>query len=111
MTTIVPSTAKFSWTDASKNLDGSAIVAGEVTGFLIGIRQSSGTAGTYPINSPAIAANAVSEAVALITPALQPGDYAASIKSVGPTNSDWSPEVTFTIALPIPNAPSGFTVA
>jgi hypothetical protein len=111
MTTIVPSTAKFTWTDATKNLDGSAIVAGEVTGFLIGIRPSTGTAGNYPINSPPIAANAVSEAVALITPSLVPGDYAAAIQSVGPSNSPWSAEVTFTIAVPVPAAPSAFNVS
>lgn len=111
MTTIVPSTAKFTWTDATKNLDGSAITSGEVTGFLIGIRPSTGTAGTYPINSPAISATAVSEAVAAISTSLVAGDYAASIMSVGPANSAWSPEVTFTIALPVPQPPSSFTLA
>ena len=111
---IIPSTAKFNWTDATTNTDGSAIVSGEITGFLIGIRSTTATgsvAGTYPINSPSIAASAVSEAVALITPSLQPDTYAAAIKSVGPVNSAWSTEVQFQIAQPVPNPPTAFGVA
>lgn len=110
---IVPATAQFTWTDATKNTDGSALQSGEVTGFVIGIRSTTATgsvAGTYPINSPSIAASAVSEAVALITPSLQPDSYAAAIRSTGPTNSAWSSEVQFQIVQPVPSPPSAFTV-
>jgi hypothetical protein len=111
---IVPSTAVFTWVDATKNTDGSNIVAGEVTGFVIGIRSTTvagSVAGTYPINSPSIAASAVSEAVSLITPSLQPDNYAAAIKSTGPVPSAWSTEVAFAIAQPVPAPPTGFSVA
>jgi hypothetical protein len=105
---------KFSWTDPTTNVDGSAIAAGEITGYNLGIRQTSLTgsvAGTYPIQVPVSGATAASELISQISPALTPGGYAAAIQTVGPVNSAWSAEVTFTIAPPVPNSPTNFTVA
>lgn len=114
---IDPSKASFSWTPATTNTDGSPIAAGEITGYLLGIRSAtdpSSVAGTYPIAVPIGDPSATSEAVSAIGTVLKPDTYAAALESVGPTNSAWTPEITFTIAappLPVPNPPSGFTVA
>jgi hypothetical protein len=101
---------QFSWVDATKNVDGSAVSSGEVTGFQIGVRPSSGTAGTYPMLTP-VAATATTEPLASLSTLLVPGSYAAAIMSLGPVNSAWSTEVTFTIAPPQPLPPSNFGVA
>lgn len=102
---------KFTWVDPTKNTDGSAIAAGEITGYLIGIRPATGAAGTYPITAPVTGASATTELFTQLGTVLAPGDYAAGIQSVGPTNSAWSTEVTFTIQAPVPVPPTGFTVA
>lgn len=118
MTAPVVNPIKFTWVDATTNVDGSPITAGEVTGFQIGIRAvaaAGSIAGTYPILAPPAAASALNEALAAITPNLLPaGDgvnpgYMASIMSTGPKNSAWSPvEFAFSIVLPTPNPPSNF---
>jgi hypothetical protein len=105
---------KFSWTDPTTNVDGTPITAGEITGYTLGIRQttlSGSAAGTYPIQVPVAGATAASELISQISPALTPGGYAAAIQTVGPVNSAWSAEATFTIAPPVPNSPTNFTVA
>lgn len=111
---ISPTTGTFTWTDATTNTDGSAIAAGEVTGFQIGVRSATAqgsAAGTYPILLPTAAASATSEAVSAATPMLQPDTYFAAIRSTGPVNSAWTNEIEFTIAQPVPNPPTGFGVA
>jgi len=114
---INPNTAKFSWTDATTNADGSPIQSGEITGYVVGVRSAEGTTqpdpltGSYPLNSPTVAASAVSEAVAAMSPMLQPDTYFAAVRSVGPMNSAWSAETEFTIAQPQPNPPTSFGVA
>lgn len=108
---INPNTAAFAWTDPTSNTDGSPLQAGEVTGYTIGIRPASGTAGTYPITANVPGADAVKEAVSAIGTMLQPGDYAAAIQSAGPVPSAWSSEIQFEIAQPQPNPPTDFTVA
>jgi hypothetical protein len=99
-----PST--FKWTDPTTNVDGTAVTTGEITGYTIGIRPSTGTVGTYPTLVNVSGASATSAAL----PTLAAGTYDAAIMSVGPINSAWSAEVSFTIA-ETPNPPSGFSVA
>lgn len=102
---------KFIWTIPTTNVDGTAITAGEITGYRIGIRPATGTAGTYPtlvsVSDPA----ATSEPFSALATPMAPGNYAAAIMSVGPTNSAWSSEISFAVAAPAPNPPSGFGVA
>jgi hypothetical protein len=102
---------KFTWVDPTVNTDGSAITAGEITGYSIGVRPSTGIPGTYPIVTPIASPTATSEPFASLSSVLAPGTYAAAIQSVGPTNSAWSSEVTFTIVAPIPSAPTGLAVS
>jgi hypothetical protein len=97
---------KFSWTDPTVNTDGTAITAGEITGFQIGVRPSTGTAGTYPTLIPVSGATTTSAPV----PTLAAGTYAAAIMTIGPNDSAWSTEQTFTIT-EVPTPPSGFSIA
>jgi hypothetical protein len=105
-----------SWTDATTNIDGSAIGSGEVTGYTVGVRSttvSGSVAGTYPYTASA-PATATSDLLSALTPVLPPDTYVAAVMSTGPTNSAWSTEsAPFTIqaALPVPNAPSNVTVS
>lgn len=110
---ISPVSGTFTWVDATTNTDGSAIAAGEITGYQIGVRSATAqgsVAGTYPILLPTAAASATSEAVSAATPMLQPDTYFAAIRSTGPLNSAWTSELEFTIAQPVPQPPSGFSV-
>ncbi len=102
---------KFTWTDPTTNVDGSAITTGEVTGYSIGVRPSTGTAGTYPVLTAVAGATATSEAYSALSSVLAPGNYAAAIQTVEPVNSAWSAEITFTIAAPVPSPPVNFGVA
>lgn len=100
---------QFNWVDPTLNTDGGAVTAGEITGYQIGIR-SGGSAGTYPITVGVASPTATSELFSAINPPLVSGSYFAAIRSVGPTDSAWSSEVSFTIAgVPVP--PTGFTVS
>lgn len=105
---------KISWTDPTTNDDGSPITAGEVTGFTVGLRSLTVTGsapGTYPIQSPVTAPDALSEALSAITASLKPDDYAAVVRTestLGP--SAWTSEVQFTGVLPRPNPPSAVQV-
>jgi len=108
---IVQSSAVANWIPAIKNTDGSALQTGEITGYHLGVRPSSGTVGTYPVLAPVVGATAVSEPLTALASVLVPGDYAAAVRSEGPTNSAWSAEFAFTIAQPVPNPPTGFTIA
>jgi hypothetical protein len=101
---------KLSWVDPTTNVDGSAIASGEITGYQIGVRPSSGTAGTYPMLTP-VTATATSEPLASLSTILVPGSYAAAIMALSAVNSVWSTEVTFTIVPPQPNPPTGFSVS
>ena len=109
-----PTTAKFSWTDPTTNVDGSAIQAGEITGYSVGIRSATAAgsvAGTYTVTAAVAGATAANEAVASIGTVLKPDTYAAAIQAVGPANSAWSSEIEFVIAPPVPSAPTNFGVA
>jgi hypothetical protein len=105
---------KFTWVDPTTNTDGTAITAGEITGYNIGIRSTTkagSVAGTYPIQVPVSGPTAASEMLASITPVLAVDSYAAAIQSVGPVSSVFSGEVTFDIVPPVPNPPQSFTVS
>lgn len=99
--------SKFSWADPTTNVDGSTITPSEITGYQVGIRPSTGTAGTYSTIVPVAGATTTSAA---LPGSLAPGAYAAAVMTVGPVDSAWSAEITFSIA-ETPNAPSGFSVA
>jgi hypothetical protein len=103
--------SKFNWVDATTNVDGTPLLASEVTGFQIGVRPAAGTPGAYPMLTAVTNAAATSEAFTSLSTLLVPGSYAAAIQSVGPVNSAFSPEITFTIAAPIPAPPTGFSVS
>jgi hypothetical protein len=120
-TVFTPLTQGFSWVDATANVDGSAVVTGEVTGFTIGVRPDGSQPpvatppGTYPQSVAVVGATATSEAVAAFLAALSlaPGNYFAAVQSTGPANSGWSTEAPFSIPapVPVPLPPSGFTAA
>ncbi len=118
-TVFTPLSKGFSWTDATTNVDGSPIAAGEVTGFEIGVRADGSTppaAGTDYAQSVAVQGAAVtSESASAFVAALNlaPGNYWAAIRSLGPVDSAYSAEVPFAIPapLPVPNPPTGFTAA
>lgn len=105
----------FTWTDATTNVDGSALAPGEVTGYTIGIRNladAGHSAGNYALTISAATATAVSAIGSAAMDAVTPGTYLAAIQSNGPVTSAWSTEVTFVVPVPVPvpNAPSGFSV-
>jgi len=95
-----------SWVDPTTNEDGSPIVAGEITGYVIGIRAGvvgDGGAGGYTTKAIAVGPAAVSEALsALGTVVTVPGNYVVAVQTNGPTNSLWSAEVPLVIAAPPP---------
>ena len=104
--------SKFTWTDPTTNTDGSALGSGEVTGYLVGVRPASGTAGTYP--STALAPpTATSELVSAVAPAITAsGTYFAAIQtqSTSNGNSAWSSEINVVFAA-APNPPTNFSAA
>lgn len=104
----------FTWVDPTLNTDGSTVAAGEITGYTIGVRSTTvvgSVIGTYPAQTTITSATATSEAISALSSVLKPDSYAAAIKSLGPVNSAWSAEAAFTIAPPVPSAPTAFTVA
>ncbi len=100
----------FQWTDPTTNADGSAITAGEITGYTVGVRAAGGTVGTYPITGAVANAAATSELITALSQILLPGTYFAAVQTNGPVNSAWSAEVSFTVLAPQPNPPSGLKV-
>lgn len=95
------------WKAAAANADGTPIQAGEITGYEVGIRPESGTPGTYPkIVSVASQWEAANALAALDLPM---GNYAAAIRTTGPSDSAWSTETMFTVML-IPKAPGDFRI-
>jgi len=105
--------SKVSWIDPTLNVDGSAITTGELTGYLVGVRLASGTAGTYPYTASAPAAS-VNELLSMLTPVLPTGAaLVAAVQALSTTNgnSAWSAEsASFTLLTP-PNPPTGLTVS
>lgn len=103
----------FNWIDPTTNTDGTPITQGEITGYTIGIRSLSAAgsaAGTYAIMAQISDPAATTEALSAIGTVLKPDSYAAAIRTAGPVPSDWTAEQNFTIAAPVPNPPSNFSV-
>jgi hypothetical protein len=117
MSTPNPLPSIASWIDPTTNTDGSPIADGEITGYEIGARDTTAAgsvAGTYPYSFKA-PPDVLAEPLSMLTPVLPKGvKLAAAMRTntAGP-NSDWTAEVTFTlpVPLPVPNPPSGFSVA
>lgn len=115
---------KFTWTDPTTNVDGSPVAADEITGYEVGVRDTTATgsaAGTYPFGAKA-PATATAELISLLNPTLPKGvALAAAVRANtagldtagNPINSGWSTEATFTLAVPapVPSAPTDFGVA
>lgn len=115
---------KFTWVDPTLNKDGSPVTAGEISGYEVGVRDttaSGSSAGAYPYGAKA-PATATSELISLLTPSLPKGVLlAAAVRANtpnvdannNPINSDWSTEATFTLTPPppVPNPPTDFGVA
>lgn len=100
---------QFTWVIPTTNTDGSAVAAGEITGYTLGVGTVSGT---YSISTPIANPAATSEPIASLSQVLAPGTYFAAIRAEstgGP--SAYSNEVTFSIAAPVPNPPTNFTAA
>lgn len=118
-TVFTPLAQGFTWNDPTTNTDGTALSAGEVTGYEIGVRADGTTQpappADYAQNLTATGASATAVSVAVVQGALnlKPGDYWAAIRTVGPTDSAYSAEIPFAIPAPppVPNPPSGFTAA
>ena len=99
------------WVDPTTNTDGSPIAAGEITGYLLGVRDTNAAgsaAGVYPTTA-AVGAG-VTTAPLSVFGALKAGSYAAAAQANGPNDSAWSAEALFTIT-EVPAAPTGFIVA
>lgn len=110
----MPNPTQFSWADATTNTDGTPLVAGEITGYNIGVRSTTAAgsvAGVYPMLTKVTDPAATKEALNALTPILVPGSYAAAIQSTGPIDSAWSTETTFSIVPPTPSSPTNFSVA
>lgn len=86
----------FSWEPPTQNLDNSALTGGEVTGYEVGVRTG-GSAGTYSIIMAVDGPFTSADLIANIQPPLSSGTYFAAVRAVGPTDSAWSPESTFTV--------------
>jgi hypothetical protein len=101
------------WNDPTTNVDGSLIASGEITGYTVGVRLQSGTAGTYPYSVTA-PSTAVTELLSALTPVL-PTSVAlvAAVQAVSSTNgnSAWSVESASFQLTAAPNAPTGVSVA
>jgi hypothetical protein len=113
MPTVVNPT-KANWTDPTTNADGSPIAAGEITGYLLGVRDTTvagSAAGTYPYSIQA-PATSTSQLLSAITPTLPTGKVlAAAVQALTANNaSAWSAEAQFELE-PVPSAPTGFGVA
>jgi hypothetical protein len=97
---------QYKWVAPTINTDGSAISAGEITGYSIGQRLTSGTPGVYTSTVSVAGATTLTAPISLAA-----GSWTAAIQSIGPTDSAFSAEISFVIAPPVPAPPTGFGVA
>lgn len=115
---------KITWVDPTANTDGSALAANEVTGYQIGGRVvAGGVAGTYTSTTTVQGAASTTADTADLQPALAVGvPLAFSIRTLtsevdakgDPVVSAWfTPEImaTLPVPAPVPNAPTGFSLA
>lgn len=115
---------KFVWVDPTTNVDGSPVAPGEITGYEVGVRDTTSpgsAAGVYAYGAKA-PATATQELISLLNPTLPKGVLlAAAVRANtagldangNPINSGWSAEATFTLAVPapVPSEPTGFSAA
>lgn len=116
---------KFDWTDPTTNTDGSPVAAGEITGYEVGVRDTTAAgsaAGTYPFRATA-PATATEELISLLSPALPKGvALVGAVRALtagmdannNPITSAWSMETnsfTLTPPAPVPNPPTNPIVA
>jgi hypothetical protein len=103
---------KISWTPPTQNVDGTPIVPGEITGYLIGIRSTTGVQYQYPY-STTVPADVTNVPLASIQPPLPPGTYVATVlTSDAAGNSTWATEsAPFTISEAVASPPTGVTVS
>lgn len=120
----LPDPTAATWVDPTTNVDGSPVTSGEITGYEVGVRDTTaaGSApGVYPYGAKS-PSTATSEMLSLLNPALPKGvklaiavraNTAGLDASGNPINSDWTAELTFVLSVPapVPNPPTGFTVA
>jgi hypothetical protein len=103
----------------TQNTDGSAVAAGEITDVQVGFGTVSGTytlvATDTSFGAQTGGGGVVTIPFASLNETLAPGTwFAAARVDAGTTTSGWSNEVSFVIAPPpppVPNPPTGFTVA
>jgi len=110
-----------SWVDPTLNTDGSAITAGEVSGYLVGIRDTAANpsvAGTYPKTAVVTgggATSALMSVLGFLSGLVRGGTYAVAAESEvgGAAVGAWSPEFVFTYSPPalVPNPPASLKVA
>lgn len=105
---------KVTWTDPTLNTDGTPIAATEITGYTIGVRDTSspGSAGgTYPYTFTA-PSTVNTELLSVLTPVLPTGKpLALAVQALTANgNSAWSTEQTFTLT-GVPNPPTGVSVS
>lgn len=101
-----------SWIPPATNADGSAITPGEITGYQIGVRSTSGAQYVYPYSGSAGATD-TSFPLASLSPPLPPGTYVATVlTSDAAGNSIWATEsAPFTISEAIASPPTGVVVS
>lgn len=101
---------QISWTDPTTNTDGSAVASGEVTGYLVGVRLASGSAGVYPY-TVSVAPTSLSAPLSSLAPTLpSTGSFLAAVEALSANSSGWSVEAAFTLAA-TPNPPQAVTVS
>jgi hypothetical protein len=102
---------KITWTAPTLNTDGSAIAAGEITGFNIGVRAATGVLGTYAYTGTVSTPTATSELLSALSPQPPYGvSLIAAVQTVGPTDSAWGESGPFTLSAPVPAVPTAVSV-
>ena len=122
MTTPVISTLDptVSWTDPTQNTDGTPITPGELSGYLVGLRDvnaAGSVAGTYP-NTAAVqggaATSSLLSALGFLSHMVRGGTYAVAAESEvgGAAVGAWSAELIFTYSPPasVPMPPTGLHI-
>lgn len=104
-------TASLTWTNATKNTDGSNIPAtgpGSLTSTLIEYGSCSGGAFGTKAGEVVVAGTVTNTTV----PGLEPGTYCFRAKHINTYGemSDWSAVVSKTYAAPKPNPPTNFSI-
>lgn len=115
--TFPPLSTGFTWVAPIGNEDGSALVAGELAGYELGIRaDGTGSPGTYTVNVAINDPTSLAEPLTALGTVLAPGNYWAAMQSkanpaIG-NDSKFTQEFGFSIpapVLPTLNPPSAFS--